>query len=197
MGKKVGRRWRRFWWVLVGWVAVQVSYTVIDGLTDYKGNADIAVVLGNRVNADGTLSPVLQARVDKALKLYRERRVPLIMVSGGRGEKGDDPPKYPEGLAMMQYLVARGVPRTAIIEDNDGENTYLTAKDYVHMVDGLKLHSVIVVSSFYHITRTKYIFRKLGARDVHGASADVFFGMIWWDCRGMWWLFTNTCWLIS
>jgi vancomycin permeability regulator SanA len=182
VGKKVGRRWRLVLVVLAAWAAIQLMYMVVDGLHDFKGNADIAVVLGNRVNADGTLSPVLRARVDKALRLYRERRVPLIMVSGGRGEKGDDPPRYPEGLAMKQYLVSQGVPTTAIVEDNDGENTYLTAKDYVNQADRLKVHSVIVVSSFYHITRIKYIFRKLGARDVHGSSADVFF---WNDLLGL------------
>ena len=59
---------------------------------------------------------------------------------------------------MKQYLEAQGVPDNAIIEDNDGEDTYLTAKDYMKIAEGFKIKSVIVVSSFYHITRTKYIF---------------------------------------
>jgi vancomycin permeability regulator SanA len=171
-------RWRkRRWWrvilvLLVVWGVSHAAYTTIDGLHDYTGHADIAVVLGNRVYAGGRLSPLLQGRVDRALRLYREGLVPRIMVSGGRGRRED---RYPEGLAMKQYLVAHGVPGDRIIEDNDGENTYLTGKDFLPVADSLHLSSAIIVSSFYHVTRAKYIFRKLGFRDVHSVSSDVFF----------------------
>jgi vancomycin permeability regulator SanA len=165
--------------VLAVWAIAHAAYTTIDGLRDYRGDAAIAVVLGNRVYAGGRLSPVLKGRVDRALRLYREGRVPRIMVSGGRGLRYD---KYPEGLAMKQYLVAHGVPADRIIEDDDGENTYLTAKDFLRVADSLQLRSAIVVSSFYHITRAKYIIRKLGFQNVHSVSSDVFF---WNDCVGL------------
>ena len=176
------RKWKR--WqiglaVLLGWLLLHAAYTTFDGLHDYRGRADIAVVLGNRVYSDGRLSPVLQGRVDRALRLYREGKVPLIMVSGGRSLLYG---KYPEGLAMKRYLVRHGVPADRIIEDNDGENTYLTAKDFQPVADSLHLSSAIVVSSFYHVTRTKYIFRKLGFSNVHSVSSDVFF---WNDCVGL------------
>jgi vancomycin permeability regulator SanA len=153
------------------WVVIHLIYVLFDGLHEYKGKADIAVVLGNRVDADSSLSPVLQGRVDKALLLYRQGRVQKIMVSGGKGLYAG---KVPEGMAMKRYLVQNGVPADRIIEDNDGENTYLTAKDFRTVNDSLHFSSVIVVSTFYHITRCKYIFRKLGIRNVHGASSDVF-----------------------
>lgn len=154
------------------WIVIHLVYISYDGLHDYKGSADIAVVLGNRVDPDSSLSPTLQGRVDKALLLYRQGRVHKVMVSGGKGMSAG---KVPEGLAMKRYLVRKGMPSADIIEDNDGENTYLTAKDYRTVRDSLHYSSVIAVSSFYHITRCKYIFRKLGIRSVHGASSDVFF----------------------
>jgi vancomycin permeability regulator SanA len=154
------------------WLIVHLVYITIDGLRDHKGSADIAVVLGNKVNGDSSLSPVLQGRVDKAWLLFRQGRVQRIMVSGGRGKKDDN---VPEGLAMKRYLLQKGVPAAAIIEDNDGENTYLTSRNFRAVKDSLHLSSVIVVSSFYHITRTKYIFRKQGYNNVYSASSDVFF----------------------
>jgi len=154
------------------WIVIHLAYISFDGLHDYKGSADVAVVLGNRVDADSSLSPVLEGRVDKALQLYRQGRVHMIMVSGGKGMKAG---KVPEGLAMKRYLVQNGVPSAHIIEDNDGENTYLTAKDLRAVNDSLHFSSVIVVSTFYHITRCKYIFRKLGIANVHSASSDVFY----------------------
>ena len=154
------------------WLVIHLAFISIDGLRDYKGTADVAVVLGNRVDADSSLSPVLQGRVDRALLLYREGRVHKIMVSGGKGMKAA---KVPEGMAMRRYLMQKGVPAADVIEDNDGENTYLTAKDLRTVADSLHCTSVIVVSSFYHITRCKYIFHKLDIRNVHSASSDVFY----------------------
>jgi vancomycin permeability regulator SanA len=169
------RRWLRWAeWLLLAWILGHLIYTTIDGLRPYRGNADIAIVLGNRVLPDSTLSPVLKARVDKALELYQQGRVPRIMVSGGNGHT-TKPGRVPEGMAMKLYLVAHGVPADRIIEDNEGENTYLTAKDLLPVADSLHLHSAIAVSSFYHLTRTKYIIRKLGFRKVHGVASDGFF----------------------
>ena len=166
--------------ILLAWVLVHVIYMTIDGLSGYSGSADMAVVLGNRVDADGSLSPVLQGRVDRALDLYRQGKVTRIMVSGGMGLQAGH---YPEGKAMKEYLAAHGVPADRIIEDNHGENTYLTAKDLLPVADSLNIHSVIAVSSFYHLTRTKYIIRKEGFRGaVHGDASQAFF---WNDLVGI------------
>jgi vancomycin permeability regulator SanA len=177
------QRWKRgriFVAVLVVWVVLHIVYITIDGLSGYSGSADMAVVLGNRVDADGSLSPVLKGRVDRALTLYRQGRIARIMVSGGLGLQAGH---YPEGKAMKEYLVAQGVPADRIIEDDHGENTYLTAMDLLPVADSLHVHSVIAVSSFYHLTRTKYIIRKVGFHGaVHGDASQAFF---WADFVGI------------
>ncbi len=154
------------------WVLVHTTYITIDGLNDYKGKADVAVVLGNRVFPDGSLSSWLKGRVDKALQLYRQGRVQKIYVSGGVNtkEEGDNA----EGDAMKAYLVKQGVPETDVIADNNGQNTYLTAKDFMQWNESRHYTSVIVVSQFYHITRSKYILRKQGFKNVFNASSDVY-----------------------
>jgi uncharacterized SAM-binding protein YcdF (DUF218 family) len=182
MSRRRKKVWRFVIGILLVWLFLHMLYVTIDGLRSYDGSADMAVVLGNLVYSDGSLSPVLRGRVDRALELYQRGRVARIMVSGGMGEQGKDPGHYPEGLAMKQYLMARGVPSDRILEDNHGENTYLTAKDFLPVADSLHVHSVIVVSSFYHITRSKYIFRKLGFRNVHGDASRVFY---WNDLLGL------------
>jgi len=181
---KKDRRGLRYGWryiptILVCWFFLHMVYITVDGLVVYKGKADIAIVLGNRVDSGGILSPVLEGRVDEALTLYNEGKVPRIMVSGGQGLLAGH---YPEGLAMKQYLMAHGVPADRIIEDDHGENTYLTARDFLPVADSLHISSAIVVSSFYHITRSKYIIRKLGFRNVHGAASQAFF---WNDLVGL------------
>ena len=165
--------------ILLAWFFLHMIYITIDGLRGYDGSADMAVVLGNLVYADGSLSPVLRGRVDRALELYQQGRVARIMVSGGLGEHGGH---YPEGRAMKQYLMARGVPSERVVEDNHGENTYLTAKDLLPVADSLHVHAVIVVSSFYHLTRSKYIIRELGFQDVHSDASREFY---WNDLLGL------------
>jgi vancomycin permeability regulator SanA len=178
--KKLFRINKTIKWLLIllaAWIGLQVVYVTWDGLHSYKGNADIAIILGNTVRADGSLSPWLKGRVDKALELYQHGRVREIMASGGQGEYG-----VPEGFAMQKYLLQKGVPADRIIVDNAGSNTYLTAKDFLALNETRHYTSAIVVTSFYHITRSKYIVRKLGFENVHGVSSDAFF---WQDGYGL------------
>jgi vancomycin permeability regulator SanA len=171
--KTFRRRWlKRSIFFLAAWILIHVIYISIDGLQPFKGKADVAVILGNRVFADGRLSGWLQGRVDAALVLYKEKRVKKIFASGGISSPEDG--GYPEADAMKRYLINLGVAPGDIIADNQGQNTFLTAKDFIRWNDSAHYQSVVLVSQFYHITRSKYIFKKLGFKNVHGASSTKF-----------------------
>ncbi|MEP7279952.1 MAG: YdcF family protein [Bacteroidota bacterium] len=165
------RRWvRRAALLLLLWVSIHIIYITIDGFRDYKANADVAIIEGNAVNKDGSLSPWLKGRVDEALHLYQAGRVKKIFASGGN--KGE--PAYPEGDAMKKYLIRQGVPMADIIADNKGQNTFLTSKDFMDWNKTQHYTSAIVVTQFYHISRSKYILRKLGFKNVYGASSKAY-----------------------
>src|SRR6476620_7461744 len=140
----INKRWKYIIGVLLIWITVHVAYISIEGLHDFEGKADVAVILGNRVFADGTLSDWLKGRTDAALQLYQQKRIKKIYASGGISENDDG--DYPEGTAMKQYLVKRGVPTADVIVD----------------------------AQFYHITRTKYIFKKLGIENVHHVASHAY-----------------------
>jgi vancomycin permeability regulator SanA len=110
-------------------------------------------------------------------QLYRAGRIKRIFVSGGKGEYG-----VHEGDAMKKYLVRNNISERNIIADNNGNNSYLTAKDFILLNDSLHFNSAIVVSSFYHITRCKYIIKKLGFKNVEGFASDKYF---WQDGYGL------------
>lgn len=171
------RKWRILFLVGLTWFLVHCSWVTWDGLRPFTGSADVAVVLGNAVNKDGTLSPWLQGRVDAALQLYRNKQVKKIFVSGGIGKS-----KFPEGDAMRNYLVSHGVDSSLVIVDNEGSNSYLTAKHLVELREKGHFSSAVLVSSFYHITRCKYITRKLGFVNVSGDYSRTFF---WQDAFGL------------
>ena len=147
------------------WVAAHTAYVVVDGLTDSGKPADVAVILGNKVNEDGTLSARLKSRLDCGLRLYRSGRVKRLIVSGGLGKEG-----FLEGDKMQAFLVASGVPDSAIVVDNHGDNTAATVRNTLRLRDSLNYKSLLVVSQYFHLTRTKMLFRKQGFTTISGAS---------------------------
>lgn len=66
--------------LLIGWFLIHIIVISIDGLADQDNVADVAVILGNKVNEDGTLSPRLEARLACGLKLFRTGRVKKQMM---------------------------------------------------------------------------------------------------------------------
>lgn len=161
---------KKFWLcILFLWFFGHTTFTVIDGLTDRGKTADIAVILGNKVNEDGTLSARLESRLECGLALYRHGRVRRLLVSGGRGQEG-----YFEGEKMKAYLLAHAVPDSLIIVDNYGDNTQATVVYTLRLRDSLHYQSLLLVSQYYHLTRTKMLFRKQHFTSVSSASPHYF-----------------------
>ena len=156
-------------YILIIWVLIHITYSVIDGLTDDKKNADIAVILGNKVNEDGTLSERLLKRMECGLELYKSGRVKKLIVSGGLGKEG-----FYEGTKMQNYLIKNGVPDTAIIIDNYGNNTIATVNNTLKLQDSLNFKSLIIVSQYFHLTRTKMLFRKRHFENITSVSPNYF-----------------------
>lgn len=154
---------------LLLWFTIHTIVIVTDGLHDELAKVDIAVVLGNKVELDGQPSNRLQARLDKARELYEEGYFEHIVVSGGVGEEGFD-----EAKVMKEYLVNRGIPSEVIFEDSYGYNSYMTAENTRAIMKDLNLESVMVISQYFHISRTKLAFRKLGFEEVYSAHAEIF-----------------------
>lgn len=159
---------RFFFFTLLIWFLAHIAYITWDGLKNSPAPADIAVVLGSTVFDDGTPADWTKGRLDRAYELYKQGKVKLIFVSGGTGVEYS----YPEATAMKAYLVAKGVPSILVVADNAGDNTYLTAKNFMKWNKGDKMQQVIVVSQFFHITRIKYIFRKLGFKGELGSASS-------------------------
>ena len=142
---------------------------VYSGLRDDIHTADAGLVPGNTVLPDGRPSARLQARLDQTLELYREGRFGLVIASGGIGKEGFD-----EAAVMKNYLVAHGIPAGQVITDNAGATTYDSAKNTRRILDERKLHSVLVVSQYFHIPRTKLTLKKFEIDPVYSAHARYF-----------------------
>lgn len=149
------------------WFGIHELITLTDGLTDENSKTDIAVIYGNTVHEDGTLSERLKARLDRGIELYEDSLVSVLFVSGGLGKEG-----FYEGDKMQEYLIQKGIPAEKIVVDNRGNNTQLTTLNFIKKFG--KEKSVTVVSQYHHIARAKLAFRKAGVQHVTGAHADYF-----------------------
>ena len=147
------------------WFATHVSVITCDGLNDDLGAADIGVVLGNKVENDGRPSDRLKSRLDRAYELYAGKYVKLLVVSGGV-----DPGGFNEAEVMKNYLIAKGVPGSVIIMDLQGANTIKTAMNTKELLRKHNYKSVMIVSQFYHISRTRLAFEKAGISNVHSGA---------------------------
>jgi len=125
--------------------------------------ADLIMVLG-AAEYHGHPSPVLRARLDHALDLYRRNFAPHIMTTGGAG--GD--PVFTEGGVGRAYLMKHGVPSDAIIVENEGESTVYSIAMAGEIMRRMGLKSVIVVSDGYHIYRVKRML-EAGGLKVYGS----------------------------
>jgi len=155
--------------ILMVWFVAHSIYITIDGLNDKKTNADVAIILGNKVNEDRTLSERLKARLDKSIELFNQKRVKSIIVSGGLGKE-----VFWEGKKMQEYLILNKIPTEKILVDNFGNDTEKTVENSIRMMDSLNFKSAISVSQYFHQTRTKKLFRKKGFENIESASPDYF-----------------------
>ena len=135
----------------------------------------VAVVFGAKVHEGGTLSHMLQDRMDTAIALYNEGKVQKLLVSGdGRGE-------WSETKHMKLYAIAKGVAAEDVLEDGEGFSTIETvtrAKEF------FGIEKCVLVTQKYHLYRAIYAAESLGM-DVVGASADVrtYYGQLYRDLR--------------
>lgn len=151
------------------WFIGHSMFIIVDGLNDDQKKADVAVILGNKVNEDGTLSKRLEKRLACGLNLFRQKRIKKIIVSGGLGKEG-----FYEGDKMKDYLVKNNIPPEVITVDNLGNNTIATVENTLRLKDSLNFKSLIVVSQYFHVTRTKMLFKQKGFKNLSSVSPRYF-----------------------
>jgi uncharacterized SAM-binding protein YcdF (DUF218 family) len=141
-----------------------VAYRVgVEAHRDDAQKADIIVVLG-AAEYMGRPSPVLKARLDHALDLYRRGFAPLILTTGGRGAGSP----FTEAEAARDYLVAHGVEGERVLLELDGTTTLQSAAGAAAVLKQHNLASCIVVSDGYHVFRVRRILEEHGLR-VYGS----------------------------
>jgi uncharacterized SAM-binding protein YcdF (DUF218 family) len=133
-------------------IAYTVSLVMVLAVSqlDQRRPVDAIVVLG-AAQYNGRPSPVLKARLDHALGLYRDGIAPLIVVTGGIG-RGDT---TSEAIVGRRYLMAHDVPAAAVIAQPQGRTTAASMTAVADWTRDRGLRRVLLVSDPFHMFRLR------------------------------------------
>lgn len=119
--------------------------------------APAAIVLG-AAQYNGEPSPVLRARLDRALELYKESQVDLVVVTGG-GKVGD---VTTEAKTGYDYLRAAGIPDSALLLEVQGVSTYESVGAAARILRNRDITRAILVTDSYHSRRAQLVAEEFG-----------------------------------
>lgn len=132
---------------------------VVRSRIDQARPADAIVILG-AAQYDGRPSPVLKARLDHGIALYRKGLAPHLVVTGGRGT-GDT---TTEAAVGRRYAIRRGVPARAILVEDVGRTTDESMDGVARLMREHRLERAVLVSDPFHMLRLDILARRHGIR---------------------------------
>ena len=146
-----------------------------------KYDKDYVIILGCGVRKDGTLTPLLKGRVDKAIEFakvqYKNTKKKIVYIpSGGKGS--DE--VLAEAEAINNYLIENGIDKKQIIVENKSTSTIENMKFSKKIIDKENKKANIAFSTTnFHVFRSGVIAHEQGL-----------------ECEGMgsktkWYYYTN------
>jgi uncharacterized SAM-binding protein YcdF (DUF218 family) len=137
------------------WVYRQIA-TVAS--VDNAQPADAIAVFG-AAEYSGHPSPVLHARLDHAVELYRKQIAPLVITLGGGSDKDSG---NTEGGVGRDYLLANGIPFGSIIAETRSTDTDQQVRRLAAIAHDNNLHHIVVVSDGTHLFRIQQLCQDAG-----------------------------------
>jgi uncharacterized SAM-binding protein YcdF (DUF218 family) len=120
--------------------------------------ADAIAVFG-AAEYSGHPSPVLHARLDHAVELYRKQIAPLVITLGGGSDKDSG---NTEGGVGRDYLLANGIPFGSIIAETRSIDTEQQVHRLAAIAHENNLHHIVVVSDGTHLFRIRQLCEDAG-----------------------------------
>lgn len=151
-------RWLALLFLLpvAGWM-LAVAAIHLFGKVDEARPADAIVVLG-AAQYDGRPSPVLKARLDHAIELYREGLADTLIMTGGTAP-GDT---VSEAVVGKRYAARHGVPADRILTERLGMTSLQSMEAVAALMARHGLESAVLVSDPFHMLRLRLLALRVG-----------------------------------
>ena len=128
---------------------------IIASRVEPEKDKDFIIILGCGIRRDGTPSPLLRGRVDRALAFAEQQaaltgKQPIFVTSGGQGP--DEP--ISESASMKRYLLEKGIPAERILEEDRSTDTFENMKFSKEKIWAVNPQGKIAFSTTnYHVFR--------------------------------------------
>ena len=146
--------------VVAAWLLSFVG-VVFWGARDRAREADAIVVLGAAQYA-GRPSPVLKARLDHAVELWKRGIASKLILTGGKGT-GDTTTEAEVG---KRYVIKAGVTDSSILLENQGRTTNASFDAVAKIMKSQNLERAVLVSDPFHMLRLQILARQYGVESV-------------------------------
>ncbi|MBQ7670327.1 MAG: YdcF family protein [Clostridia bacterium] len=158
-----------------------IGTIVADAITarhEPEKNKDFIIILGCGLRKDGTPTPLLKGRIERAVSFANKQisetgKAPTFITSGGKGP--DEATS--ESAAMKRYLIEHDVPEKRIIEEDRSTDTFENMKFSKEIITKIDPDAKIAFSTTnYHVFRSGLFARRVKMRAVGmGAKTKWYF----------------------
>jgi uncharacterized SAM-binding protein YcdF (DUF218 family)/lysophospholipase L1-like esterase len=131
--------------------------------------ADAIVALGAGVIGECWPNHYGASRVLLATRLWRERRAPIVLFTGGTGGG------CPVATAMATLAKDAGLPRSSVVMETFADNTRENAERSTPLLRGLGARRILLVTDRLHMRRAEASFERMGFT-VQRASVPIYIG---------------------
>ncbi|NBJ70356.1 MULTISPECIES: YdcF family protein [Clostridia] len=118
---------------------------------------DVLILLGYPAKKDGSLSPILRERINKAAQAYHQGICRTIICSGAAVYND-----YNEAEIMAARLMDYGVPHSSILLEKQSQNTYQNLVHSRELMRQNNFTTAVIVSSPWHLRKASFYASKLG-----------------------------------
>ena len=108
------------------------------------------VILGKRLNNNGTLRKVAYRRIELALQAYELFKADRIILSGGMPNRRAG---RSEACAMAEVLAEKGIDNSKLILEDRSRTTFENAVYSVSLAEKCSINDLVVVTSPEHMNR--------------------------------------------
>lgn len=155
--------------VFLTWTICVISFSVLSAVQMNRPQAeglDCILVLGARVNSDGTASDALNSRIVTAYEYLINNPQTVVLATGGQG-RGEG---LAEGECIKQELVRKGIPPEKILVEDKSATTVENMKFAKRFIPN-RAKTVGVVTNNFHVLRSIITARCYLDQEISGISA--------------------------
>ena len=113
----------------------------------------VVIILGNRLNDDGSITEIQKQRLELALEIEKEFNPDYYILSGG---PANPVPNKSEAQAMYEYLIEKGIKKERLILEDQSYSTVANAKYSIPIAKKLNPDLIIICTSAYHLGNPIY-----------------------------------------